>query len=913
MAKVVDIKPQEKPLVNANTNQKGAAQTFGSVAEFRGYLQKSGNKTSDSRAINFLKAKLADSPYEISGYWEAYLAERGCSAEAKQLLIDVQTLPGFEAQYFCQKYLEYAGKITDEQERNSVLKDLFETMPRERPQMFVSAVLDSKSLPVSQFYFSLVKERGLSNYIQIFEHYSHQLDLSASERMFTQIKAKDLDHNGRISDKEPGWKPELDINSDGFIDQSETAVFLFSQGPKDALSFTRAMKSTRETIINSTTLGISLGGRTASSYVLSLGKIIEGNYPAEVKTTAKWYKAEFLALREIQLGNFGKALKIYEKFAEETGARPAGHYQVLAQNKADLPFLEQYFKYYTTANPSANVMAVDFLEKTLVNGEYFDRREPSVGEVLALSDKYPADKAFFAKLNLYCDQPKSAAAAPAVISGGQPELTRDGTVELTFSSRPLEISVNTRGFLMDKKDHLASKKVRFLPYQQTYDVHDHVWRVRIKGVDAYALVQDTKDTSLYVKLHSPGQKKGSNLIKEIPVSFSDANGLNNTAIAGKSEFQASLNAKLRTAGRAQVYYAVAPDRDDAVSFYDQTFSKEAPTALKSADNFIAHPEFVCDIRTPAGQARARKLAADLQALKAKGNEQEVASYFKQNLAPKELLRLYRLGDKFIGGVLGIYSHLALRGYKQSNMKIEYPPDGDPRLLTITIERGKAKIAIEIFSTTDDAYLATGRHIAARQDDIVTLQTHDYRSGSKRLWEEVVVGQDAKNDGKTIAYFGNHCHSIADVANLTQRFGNIYVPAASYHSTTANSAINLSVIDALLNGSDENEAARRAYRAVAEAPGTANDVIRRPKAAEGKGYKYFLDSNSNGIPDRLDGGQEVSKVSFDPIRSEYSFNGVVIDKKSPYYNYFQKNYQNNHPISIAFGPDQKPKTIYALNR
>lgn len=822
--------------------------------------------------------------------FRAYLDRNGFNQQAQTFLKHKLAGDLDQAIDYAAAVVNYADSLSDSAGRNGVLTALLEKCLPENPE-YLRIILDQAgSLGASRFCYRYFRGQGRENYLQMF-----RLQLSsvvATEGYFERLNAVDANGDGAIGEAESGYQEKYDFDRNGLIDLSEACKYLFQEnGGSDPFRLYQLIAPLR-TLVMETLPNGTLPAAELARYrsVLQMAADPQNGFPVDVVTAAKWYLTELDAAQAINTGHFSAALALYDDFSRETGVVPGGQYARLNAQRGQLPFYEELYRRCLTVDPS--VSGINFIEEALENGRLFEKGSFLVGQVLAQKNgAAPADQPFFAQLESYLWQSN----APIGALPAQLELSPTTSVTLRVTRRPVTVMLGDRGVLADIN----------------YDPATRSWAVTVRGADVFARSVGTQTEKLTLVFDASRGRGVATSQSQIKLVLSGNVGQAVVQPASAADFYGRFQTTLAAGEPLTGYYAVAPDRDAGVGFHSSGSFDEQPETGRLIGRFTEHPEYVFETSTPEGAARAAQLKKELKGL----SETDAQAYLRRNLTPRELLRFLRLGDRFIGGPVGPLATLRDQGYSVTG--IAYPGESDPALLRVSVERrispdlltGAARQAfndlpaaqraeyrqngipfqmtIEVFSTTDDASLAVGRHLAAKEENIVAFQTHAYHSGPRtRYMEEGIVPEQAAL-GTTVGYLPIHCFSAHDTPFINAQFGSVYSPTGSHSQTSADAYLVFQGLDAFLTGGNVNNSVREAFRQKAEAQyaRVAGSVYKPTQTADASAYSLHADSNGNGIPDQIEpAAAENTALSFDPVRGELIIGGGVrIAPNNPYFN------------------------------
>ncbi|MDI6731852.1 MAG: hypothetical protein QME05_04660 [Candidatus Margulisbacteria bacterium] len=869
--------------------------------EFREYIRINGS-TPEVKAFLLAKLKCPNGIEEVTEYLQVYLQECGYDETVQELLITAKGTGDYQA--LIAEAIKYAAALDNPE---AVFVPLAEQVIEDNPALvdMLSRCLtggDPEVLLALKFYRQYFKSQGKTNIVHLLD-YKCRKYLTDDLNFFSIIGAEDVDGNGLIELSEPGYIAQVDANQDQVIDLSEVILHILDES-SDPIEFYQAVRPLRDSVLfpflesfYAAEGSSPARQKEAFRYLAALRLIIEGDFPAEIKEQTSWYVAEYLAAKAVSEGKYEEALSIYERFAGQYDKTPGGYYEVLAENSEHLEFLE---KYYSISDAKARgYNGTHFLRRTLYGGHYF---EQDSFEVRHIGRKEGVDAEFLQELAAHC-QPKDISFSPEIPTETLSEYSIEDTFTVDFPFCP-EFIRNSAGKIIEK-------------VEICYNLETHLWQVRIPIIDLIGQAQGNKITLKFAFNEAIVPEGEKAPVIEIPIIIIGMAQLPMAAPASSTQFYAMMGQTLSEGTPIDVYYAVAPDKDAAMYFGHSSLNMK-----EIAGRFLRIPYFVIDAGTEDGKVKTEKMKKELPNVIASGR-QAIEEYFRANVDERELLRLLRLGDRLIGGPLGIFDYYRQYGY--SITEITYPENGDclvqlglERRIPISQLRGEMKTAfdalpeemkqkyraeggllvkmqVEFYNTTDAASLAVGRHLAGKEEEIVTFQTHCYHVGPRDRYQEEGI-YPAADIELPIAYFGNHCYGSQDLNYLSQ-LGTFYYPVATYDKTTANARINLEVVDALLLGGNPVSDARSAFSNVVPKGVSASAVYKFPVPENASALSLYADSDRDGIPDPID-RNDLSEIIFDPIRNEIHVNGVAIKPGNAYYNYFLQKLEETPAIAVA---------------
>jgi hypothetical protein len=859
-----------------------------------GHLMSSVSSINDQPISSAAAANISLRPGTSPTQFRAYLDRNGFNQQAQAFLKNKIAGDLDQAIDYAVAVVNYADSRPNNDERSGVLLSLLEKCLPENPE-YLRIILDQAgSLGASRFCYRYFRDQGRENYLQLFRQ---QLGtVVQAESYFERLNAVDSNGDEVVSRNEAGYQEKYDHNRDGVIDLSEACRSLFQEnGGSDPLRLFQLISPLRTLTMESLSAGKLTPAELARyQSVLQMAADPQNGFSAEVVTAAKWYQTELGAAQSINAGHLSEALAIYDVFARETGVEPGGDYARLNAQRGDLGFYEELFRRCQLVDPSVN--GLSFIDESLGNGRLFEKGSFLISQVLTQrASAGPDEQAFFSRVESYLWQPN----APLGALPAQIELTPTSSVTLQVTRRPVTVMLGDRGVLAEI----------------TYDPGTRTWNVTVRGADVFSRSVSTQTEKLSLVFDVSRGRGVATSQSQIPLFLSGNVDQPVVQPATAADFYGRFQDTLASGDPLSVYYGVAPDKDAGVGFHTPGSFDEQPETGQLISRFSAHPEYVLDTSTTEGAARSVQIKTDLRGL----SDTDAQAYLRQNLSPRELLRLLRLGDRFINGPVGPLATLHEQGYAITG--IDYPEDGDPALLRIKTERrldpdrltGAARQAfnalpaeqraiyqqtgisvamtIEIFSTTDDASLAVGRHLAAKEENLVAFQSHAYHSGprSRYMEENIVPEQSAL--GTTVGYLPIHCFSAQEMPFINGQFGSVFIPTGSYSQTTSDAYLVFRGLDAFLTGGDVNVSVREAFRQKAEDQykGKAAYVYKPTQPSSAVAYSLHADSNNNGVPDQIEpAAAENTVLSFDPVRGELIIGGSVrIAPNNPYFNILGK--------------------------
>ena len=813
--------------------------------------------------------------------FKQYLQKHGLNAVALKFLATQAGKAGSEELFAAA--LQYAAQ-NDPTQVETILNQI-KNGP-DNPAFLADVLAKVKDQDLTRTAYDMFKDKA--NYKQLLSKSFKGLKLGQVQNYYERIGAEDANHNGLIEASEAGYDPSIDLNQDKVVDLSEICVHLFNEAKtKDAHSFSQTIDPLRGSIEEAfnRSYGVSKQGE---QYLNALNIVLEGNFPADVKLSAQWLKTDYLAKQAASSGDFQGALAIYETFAQDTGLQPGGLYSQLKTNESYLPFLQEYFAFYQDNGSSkysgGTMSGNEFLNDALVTGQAFNLKNSTAKEFVKAHDLEPKHQQLFWK--------PSKKSNISITSST--ELTPSDTFSFTTDQPPIGLEIN-------------GKRLSTFNYEQCYDLNSGNWKISMTGGDIYARASSAD--LLITAMINNKEVKIANL------SLTHAEQLNTTKSAPVSAVQAEMISTLKNGGTLTSTMVIAPDSDDMVSWaavaLDGGYKGITTTSLAQA--FLKNPKFVLDPNTPRGW----KIVTELSAISK--DAKKIQEYVDQNFTGQEKLRFFRMGDMFIGGGMGPYQHLEANGYFITN--VEQTGEGNPCILRITAEKripiselsGKIKAAydalppevqaqyqnnslknnkdgtlnllapdqsgipvlmtIEIYSTTGDAVLATGSHLANKDSHIVGFQTHAPNSWGMDHEASIEAGNiPSVQSDKKVAYLPLHCNTESFKDPLVSQFGgDIWIGpgVGKDNSAVAHFNILMSTQEALITGHNTLAAAKKTY-AKAGGPNQGAYV-----ESQGSAIARFADSDNDQLPDMVDQTKGQSTVAYDPINDHYIADGNVV--------------------------------------
>lgn len=634
---------------------------------------------------------------------------------------------------------------------------------------------------------------------------------------FGSSGATDRNRDGAISADEPGYDQRLDVNRDRQIDVSE---ILADQGALDsATAFMARVEPQRRLLFGQSVQSIDLG-REGASYRSTLELVANSDSPAEVKAAARWLIADYDAQAAVSRGDFAGALEIYEGYAAATGQEPGGLYPLLRDNQQHFEFLSEYYT-YVQANGHSNsglqgylggMNGVEFLVSTVSTGALLNAKaEPA--------KSYLAQGGITAETRDLFWQPARRYQTTELSST---QLGPASAFTFTMNQQPIDIQIND----IDVYNPVANDPAQYGMVR--YDLATRTWNISIQAADVFA-VPNAGTASVVVSGGSLGEET---TVAELSMQY--AEGTEASRPATREEwYQDNVFPALQAGQPVAWNFVVAPDNDQQVSL--QNLEDGVTTGLLT-QRFLGHPEFVLDPTTERGA----RIIADLRARK--DDPEATEQYVMANLTGPERLRYIRLGDQFIGGGMSAMQYLAQEGFTYTQADIEYPANSADGLLRIKATRYiplselsgpmrayfdqhpelraqypngvPLQMTVEIYSTTANADLAAGRHLAAGEN--TAFQTHAYKSDLNNLNDSAAGTFNGTQERTTAAFVRGGCHAGMFAGSDTAQFGGdlYYAPMIDAPYTgIAHFLIPAREIIALTTGNDPKRAADRAYEQV----------------------------------------------------------------------------------------------------
>ncbi|MFA5114276.1 MAG: hypothetical protein WC529_08285 [Candidatus Margulisiibacteriota bacterium] len=760
-------------------------------------------------------------------------------------------------------------------------------------ELLTSALRATKNLSLLRYAYDRLSDQAA--YRQKFQDVFGFFPISQTDH-FRQAGLTDTDQNGVISRDEPGYNPGVDRNRDNVLDISE--LFASQGALNDPASFAAAVNPQRSAIMTGLSRSYDVAGEGVR-YRNMLVLVANGNYPEPVRENAQWLIAEYDAEIAIDNGDFTGALAIYRNYAEETGQEPAGYYRALADNEQQLGFLQSYYAYAQEHGQSSwaggEMGGVEFILGTVYNGKLFE-----------LANFNPLAKGFL-------DQPGTPAeyrqyfwheGRQAHVSGlSSTDLTPSSVVQFTIDQLPSNITVNGISiYQLNGSDPNQTMSVR-------YNLTEQAWTVTLPAADLYA--RPNAGTAEVKFGWGGGQSVAvANLTLEYPdgAAPSQPGTLQNW-------YEDNAFPALRNGEPISWNFVVAPDGDDLTSFEALSdFRTSGVSTGLILQRFFQHPEFVIDPNSPRG----RQIVSDLRA---KRNDPDaVEDYVDTQLTDQERLRFLRLGDQFIGGGMSALQYLEAEGFTYDQSDIQYPSEDDPCLVRITATKyipigeleGPMKeffaqnpelaeqypdgvpvrMTVEFYSTTRDADLAVGRHLAAREN--TAFQTHAYKSDLNNQHDIDAGTIPNEPEQETVGFVRGGCHAGMFPISDTAQFGGgiYYAPLIDAPYTgTAHFLIPEREVLAMARGTDPYQAAAQAYETVGSTGqygrNDPNRVYTEVTDRNGSAYQRFSADNSviatltagrRTVYNQLDGNVYLVSLTDQSDR-------VTINPGNPFYGYF----------------------------
>ncbi|MFC1568368.1 hypothetical protein ACFL37_01560 [Candidatus Margulisiibacteriota bacterium] len=824
--------------------------------------------------------------------FEQHLKTHGLDAAAVKFLEGMAGKEGKEA-YFSAA-LRYASSNPKDL---ATICGILENGPDDI-EFMISVLKDTQDLSATKFVYSYFK--GKANYDQVLSQAFQNLSLEDVDGFYSQAGVQDNNHNGTIEKGEAGYgqliSRGVDQDKNGVIDLAEIAVHLFDgEKTKDAQSFSQTIAPLRDSLYTAMSHGYDVSAQGAQ-YESALNLVLSGNYPQDVKATALWLLTDHQAHQAADKGDFRGALDTYEAYAQETGHEPGGLYEQLKANEDHLVLLEAYHGVYQEHGKSdygsQPVGGLEFLHGALVTGKVFNKKKNKMAKIF-LSD--PGIAKTYG--HLFRDNNKGSTTtvlSPTTVAKG-------GAFMVKVDQPPRRILLNGQYLSISSRS--------------SFDISSQTWTVTIPEADIAALIPE-ENIEVVLTLDAKDKKIAD-------ITLPHLAGVPKAQSASIENVQGRILASLANGEPVTSVAVVAPDTDDMVSWamVKRDGGFKGVSFKKLYTSFIKKPQYVAE------PDRAQVLVAGMKKCKSKA---EVIAYVEANFTGQEQLRFFRQADLFIGGGMGPYQHLAAEGYTITS--IDYPKEGDPCILRLHAEKripikdltgamaeGFAALpqevqdqyraqggipvqtTVEIYSTTGDAFVAYGHHLAGKEAHAVGFVTHAPTSkiNGQLLVESGSVTPNISDE--PVANILVCCHA----ENFDTLLSNLYGPGV-YHAPRigkpfpgiAHFSIFTRVLDAAVTGESMMDSAQAAYTFAAGGGGNAKRAyVDKPVSVAS--FHDVFNPNAN-----------VTRT----ITGEYIVDGRVIKPNNTKYGYFAA--LSNVEIAIPGKPAQipeiegKPNTVVA---